>query len=107
MSDIRSITNLKNINAFRSAADKLLLGKRLTNEESSLLLSGAVLLLRYGFADSKRLRSLEFAYWIVLNYSLNTGDLKPLYDFSFELGLYPLSKSIVEIDDKPFDTLND
>lgn len=107
MSDIRSITSLKNINAFGSAADKLLLGKSLTNEESSLLLSAAVILLRYGFADSKRPRSLEFAYWIILNYSLNTGDLKPLYDFSFELGLYPLSKSIAEIDDRSFDTLND
>lgn len=107
MSDIGSITRLKSIDAFRTAVDKLLLGKSLTNEEASLLLSAAILLLRYSFADSKRPRSLEFAYWIVLNYSLNTGDLKPLYDFSFELGLYPISKSIAEIDNRSFNALSD
>ena len=59
MSDIGSITRLKSIDAFRTAVDKLLLGKSLTNEEASLLLSAAILLLRYSFADSKRPRSLE------------------------------------------------
>lgn len=107
MSDIGSITKLMSIEAFKSAADKLLLGKGLTNEEASLLLSASIVLLRYSFADPKRLRSLEFAYWLVLNYSLNTGNLKPLYDFSFELGLYPISKSITQIDNRPFDALSD
>lgn len=54
MSDIGSITKLSSIDAFNAAADKLLLGKGLTNEESSLLLSAAVLLLRYGLADADR-----------------------------------------------------
>ena len=42
MSDIGSITKLRSIEAFKSAADKLLLGKGLTNEEASLLLSAFV-----------------------------------------------------------------
>ena len=42
MSDIGSITKLSSLDAFNAAADKLLLGKGLTNEESSLLLSAAV-----------------------------------------------------------------
>ena len=107
MSDIGSITKLKNNRAFKLAVDKLLLGKRLTNEESTLLLSAAIILLKYSFKGQNRPRSLELAYWIVLNYSLNTGDFKPLYDFSFELGLYPLSKSIVDTDNRFSDTLND
>ena len=104
MSDIGSITKLSSIDAFNAAADKLLLGKGLTNEESSLLLSAAVLLLRYGLADADRQRSREFAYWIVLNYSLSSGDYRPLYDLSFELGLYPLSKAIAVIDKNSLNT---
>lgn len=106
MSDIGSITKLSSIDAFNAAADKLLLGKGLTNEESSLLLSAAVLLLRYGLADADRQRSREFAYWIVLNYSLSSGDYRPLYDLSFELGLYPLSKAIAVIDKNSLNTFN-
>lgn len=106
MSDIGSITKLSSIDAFNAAADKLLLGKGLKNEESSLLLSAAVLLLRYGLADADRQRSREFAYWIVLNYSLSSGDYRPLYDLSFELGLYPLSKAIAVIDKNSLNTFN-
>ena len=107
MSDASSITKLKNNSAFKSAVDKLLLGKELSNEESTFLLSAAIILLRYGLKDKTRTRSLELAYWIILNYSLNTGDFKPLYDLSFELGLYPLAKSIVDVDNERFDNLND
>lgn len=107
MSDTGSITKLKNNSPFKSAVDKLLLRKELTNRESTLLLSAAIALLRYALKDKNRTRSLEFAYWIILNYSLSTGNLKPLYDFSFELGLYPLAKSIVDLDERRFDTLKD
>lgn len=107
MSDVSSITRLQSNSTFKSAVDKLLLGKELTNRESTLLLSAAIALLRYGLKDKNRTRSLEFAYWIVLSYSLSTRDLRPLYDFSFELGLYPLAKSIVDVDEGRFNTLND
>lgn len=73
MGDASSITRLKDNGAFKSAVDKLLLGVELTNRESTLLLSAAIALLRYGLEDKNRTRSLEFAYWIILNYSLNTG----------------------------------
>lgn len=107
MSDTGSITRLKNNSPFKSAVDKLLLGKELTNRESALLLSAAIVLFRYGLKDKNRTRSLEFAYWIILNYSLSTGNLKPLYDLSFELGLYPLAKSIADLNEGRFDTLKD
>lgn len=51
MSDIGSITGLKNNGPFKSAVDKLLLGKELTNRESALLLSAAIVLFRYGLKD--------------------------------------------------------
>lgn len=107
MSDASTITKLKNNTTFKSTVDKLLLGKELTKKESTLLLSAAIALLRYGLIDRNRTRSLEFAYWIILNYSLSTGDFKPLYDCSFELGLYPLAKSIADVVEGRFNTLND
>ncbi len=51
MSDTGSITRLKNNSPFKSAVDKLLLGKELTNRESTLLLSAAIALLRYALKD--------------------------------------------------------
>lgn len=107
MSDASTITKLKNNTTFKSTVDKLLLGKELTKKESTLLLSAAIALLRYGLIDRNRTRSLEFAYWIILNYSLSTGDFKPLYDCSFELGLYPLAKSIADVVEGRFNTLKD
>lgn len=107
MSDASSITKLKNDSAFKLVVNKLLLGNELTNRESSFLLSAAIALLRYGLKAKNRTRSLEFAYWIILNYSLSTGDYRPLYDLSFELGLYPVAKSIVDIDEGRFNTLSD
>ncbi|MBS6479461.1 MAG: DEAD/DEAH box helicase [Collinsella sp.] len=107
MSDASSITKLKNNSAFKLVVNKLLLDKELTKRESTFLLSAAIALLRYGLKDKNRTRSLEFAYWIILNYSLSTGDYRPLYDLSFELGLYPLAKSIVDLDERRFDTLKD
>ncbi len=107
MNDLASITVLKKVPSFKTAADKLLIGVQLTKEESSLLLSSAVLLLRYGSIGQNRPRSLELAYWIVLNYSLNTEDFKPLFDFAFDLGLYPLAKAISSISDNAVETLND
>lgn len=107
MSDASSITKLKNNSAFKLVVNKLLLGNELTNRESTFLLSAAIALLRYGLKDKNRTRSLEFAYWIILNYSLSTGDYRPLYDLSFELGLYPVAKSIVDIDEGRFNTLSD
>lgn len=107
MSDASSITKLKNNSAFKLVVNKLLLGNELTNRESTFLLSAAIALLRYGLKDKNRTRSLEFAYWIILNYSLSTGDYRPLYDLSFELGLYPVAKSIVDINEGRFNTLSD
>ena len=45
MSDASSITKLKNNNAFKLVVNKLLLGKELTNRESTFLLSAAIALL--------------------------------------------------------------
>lgn len=107
MNEVALITQLRRIDSFKAAADKLLLGSSLTNREASLLLSAAVLLLRSSSTGSNRPRSIELAYWIVLNYSLNTSDFRPLYEFSFELGLYPISKSLFDIDNAVFEKLSD
>lgn len=38
---------------------------------------------------------------------MSSGNYRPLYDLSFELGLYPVAKSIVDIDKERFNTLSD
>src|SRR5690606_10208943 len=39
----------------------------------------------------------EFAYFIILKYSITYNDYRPLYDFSVNFGYYPISKAIFEM----------
>lgn len=105
MSDVGTITKIKGNRAIQEAVDKLLAEQTLSLRESELVLAAAVLLLRHSEASGERGRGFEFAYWIVLNYSLETGNLKPLYDIAFSMGLYPICKAIARTGG--FDSLGD
>ena len=61
-----------------------------------MLLSAAVLLVKDYERNPSNRQSIEFAYWILLSYSLLTGDYDPLYDISIGLGFYPICNAIAE-----------
>lgn len=75
--------------------EKLTKNIQLTEEEKTYVLTIALIFLRYYDNDKKFTTYIEFAYYIILKYSIQYQDYKPLYDFSTEFGFFPITKNIL------------
>ena len=89
------LTKIGKADIFVDAIKKLTLNKELSHTEATYLLSAAVLFVRAFERDKDLISYADFAYYIFLKYSLNTGDYKPLYDFAVNFGFYPIVKTIL------------
>lgn len=92
----RKLTSLKNEEKFNNCIEKLTTHKNLEEEEKEYILECAILLIREYEKDREHESYLEFAYFIILNYSIQYNDYEALYDFSINFGYYPIAKKIVE-----------
>ena len=91
-----NLTKIGNQNEyFNKLMGKLALDKSLTVYEASYILTCAMLFIKEYEKDVSRSSYVEIAYYIILKYSLNSGDYKPLYDFSVNFGYYPISSLIL------------
>ena len=80
---------------FNTVMKKLVLNEHLTSFEASYILACARLFIREYEKDTLKNSYVELAYYIILKYSLNSNDYKPLYDFSVNFGYYPISNFIL------------
>ena len=81
----RKLSSLKNIEIFRKTVKKLNLNEVLTEQEKEYLLASAIILTKEYELNKEYTGYLEFAYYIILTYSIKYNDYKPLYDFSINL----------------------
>lgn len=84
-----TLTNAGKISCFSEVIQKLTCEKILSEEEKEFLLQAAILLAKKYELDTSKKSYFEFAYYIVLKYSISYNDYEPLYDFSFNYGFYP------------------
>lgn len=84
-----SFTSLKNNKKFSEVIEKIVLKKYLTTEEQSYVLACSILLLDK-YNEEKEEAYLQFAYYLILNYSLTTNDYLPLYQVSIDAGFFPI-----------------
>lgn len=101
MNDYKNIKSLKNITEFEKIIQKITIYPsdeliKLDEEEKIFLLSSAIILSKSYNLDRRFKSYIEFAYYIILKYSLITNDFIPLYDFTVNFGFYPIAKSLVE-----------
>lgn len=83
--------------AYHTAIEKLTITPdRLNETEKTLLLTIAIILLRKYEKDHRFTSFVEFGYFIILKYSLSFGDYIPLYDFSVNIGYYPIAQAITK-----------
>lgn len=82
---------------FNQVYTKLLLEEQLSSNEKTYILTVALLSLRVYQSDTSSKSYLEFAYFIILKYSISYSDYKPLYDFSADFGFYPITKEILNL----------
>lgn len=81
-------------NYFCEVIKKMTIEENLRDSEFSYILSMSII-----FSDEYKLNKnsgfFEFAYYLVLYYSLKTGNFSPLLDFSINNGFYPITKCIL------------
>jgi hypothetical protein len=68
----------------------------LSEDESTFCLSVAILLIKEYEKDKRKTSYLEFGYYLILSYSLQSDNYEPLFDLSTNLGFYPISKYVLE-----------
>lgn len=103
----RKLTSLKNIDFFREAIKKLNLNETLTEKEKEYLLASAIILTKEYELNKNFTGYLEFAYYIILKYSIKYNDYEALYDFSINFGYYPISNTIAKLGLIQIDSIND
>lgn len=95
-SEKRKLTSLRNDELFNNCIKKLTIHEELSYNEKKFVLECAIFLIREYEKNKENESYLEFAYFIILNYSLQYNDYEALYDFSINFGYYPIAKKIVE-----------
>lgn len=98
-----NLTKLNKIDKFHSVIHDLTVGNILSDDNKAYILSTALVLMNFYKKDKRHTSYIEFSYYIILKYSLQYQDYKPLYDFTVEFGFFPISKDLltkklVEID---------
>ncbi|WP_422090160.1 DEAD/DEAH box helicase [Tenacibaculum ovolyticum] len=89
-----TFTRIFNNRDFSEILKKITIEEELIEEEKTFILSCALAFLDKYVKDKRYITYLDFAYYIILKYSLTYKDYKPLYDFSVNMGFYPISKVI-------------
>lgn len=99
MDDNKLIQNLKTLPLYSAAMEKLTVApSRLDENERTFLLTVAIILLRKYEREHRLTSFFELAYFIILKYSLSFNDFAPLYDFSVNIGYYPIAQAITKFD---------
>lgn len=92
------ITNIIKIEYFQTIIKKLTINEKLDDKEKEYILSCALIFLEYYKNDKRYTTYFEFAYYIILKYSIIYNDYLPLYDIATNLWFYPISKFILNKD---------
>lgn len=83
---------------FENVFSKLLLKKELNKKEKIYILSIAIVLFEEFKKDNRKTSFVDLSYAIILKYSIQSLDFRPLYDFSINFGFYPIVNFIIEND---------
>ena len=90
----RALSSIAKEEYFQQALKKLILNVNLDDKEKSYILSTAILFSKIYEQDQRFCSYIELAYFIILKYSNNYQDFRPLYDFSINFGFFPISRFI-------------
>lgn len=85
---------------FKKILVKLTLNQQLDSNEAEYVLSLSLIFYDW-YIKKDQDYYFEFSYYLILKYSFITEDYRPLYEFSTNVGFYPITKLIVE---KNFDS---
>lgn len=90
------LTNIGKIDYFNKVMEKLTRNILLDEDESTYILTCAILFIEEFNKDRTLHSYVELAYYIILKYALINNDYQPLYDFATNFGFYPISSAIIK-----------
>jgi hypothetical protein len=103
----RTLKHIGKISEFNKVVGKLITNQELNVFEKSYLLGVSILLIKHYQIDRRFTSYIDFAYYLILKYSLKTRDFKPLYDISVNLGFYPIANDIIKYELLPIEHFDD
>ncbi|CCV63895.1 DEAD/DEAH box helicase [Alteracholeplasma palmae J233] len=83
-------TNIYKNEYFGKILDKLSLNLPINENESTYVINLSLVFYDYYLKENQEYY-FEFSYYLVLKYFIITGDYNPLYDFSINVGFYPIT----------------
>ena len=92
----RALTSIGKDPFFRDIMEKLTTDAELKHSDKVYILSCAILFLKQYAKDNRYTSYADFAYSIILKYSLHYNDYTPLFDYSMNFGFYPIAKFILD-----------
>jgi len=95
MSNLQTLTWLKDDDKLTEVIRKLSLGIELNEDEAVYCLAVAIFFIKAYQSEKRRGSYLEFGYFLVLSYSILMEDFEPLYDLATNLGFYPITKNLI------------
>ena len=95
-SKVKSIlTRVGKTERFRKTLEKLTIGSTLNYDEKTYILATAILFLKHYEKDNRYRTYADISYYIIIKYSFQYKDYKPLYDFSINFGFFPIVQSLL------------
>src|SRR5690606_16452895 len=92
----QSLTLLLKDTQFSDIIHRLTIGKELTFSERCYILACAVYFMRFFSKNPKYSCYAEFAYFIILKYTVRYDDIEPLIDYCSNFGFYPIVRKILD-----------
>ena len=92
----KEIEKIYKMKIFRDIMQKITTKQTLSYQEKKYILAAALLLLKFYYKDKRHIVFFKMAYYIILNYSIQYKDYKPLYDLSVDVGFFPIAKYILD-----------
>lgn len=81
---------------FKIVLQKLTVSNKLTEQEKTYILASSILFIMQYQRDKRYTSYADLSYYIILKYALTNKDYKPLFDFSINLGFFPIAKAILD-----------
>lgn len=95
INETKRLSNLLENNKFKEIYEKLLIGIDINTKDEEFILTSMLILFGNYIKDRRLKKTYNFAYHILLLYSIRTRNYRPLFDLSIQLGLYPISRHIL------------
>ncbi|MVO08785.1 DEAD/DEAH box helicase [Flavobacterium sp. TP390] len=98
--DLLELKKLSKDEYFKEKFRKLCLNEELNDTEKEFILTCSLMFFKYYNLDKRLKGYFKIGYFIILKYTLNFNNYKPLYEICLQIGFYPIIDFITKLEKK-------